>query len=61
MKITSKEVVTRDADVPPATTVSLRTGQALIDVCAEIRGVLTDEEIDVMFARNRSLSRPVDL
>ena len=38
-----------------------RTGQALIDVCAEVRGVLTDDEIDVLFARNRSMSRPVDL
>ena len=38
-----------------------RTGQALIDVFAEIRGLLTDEEIDTMFARNRSPSRTVDL
>jgi hypothetical protein len=38
-----------------------RTGQALIDVCAEVRGLLTDEEIDALFARNRSMSRPVDL
>ena len=36
-----------EAEPPP------RTGQALIDVCAEIRGVLTEEEIDTMFARNR--------
>ena len=35
-----------EAEPPP------RTGQALIDVCAEIRGVLT-EAIDTMFARNR--------
>jgi len=38
-----------------------RTGQALIDVFAEIRGLLTDEEIDTMFARNRYPSRTVDL
>jgi hypothetical protein len=38
-----------------------RTGQSLIDAFAEIRGVLTDEEIDTMFARNRTPSRPVDL
>lgn len=37
------------------------TGQALIDACAEIRGLLTDEEIDTLFARNRLPSRPVDL
>jgi hypothetical protein len=38
-----------------------RTGQALIDVCAEVRGLLTNEEIDIIFARNRSMSRPIDL
>lgn len=38
-----------------------RTGQALIDACAEIRGLLTDEEIDSAFARNRTISRPVEL
>ena len=31
-----------------------RTGQALIDAFAEIRGLLSDEEIDRMFTRNRS-------
>ena len=38
-----------------------RTGQALIDACANVRGLLTDEEIDAMFARNRSMSRSIDL
>jgi hypothetical protein len=38
-----------------------RTGQALIDAFAEIRGLLTDEEIDRMFTRNPSGPRPVDL
>ncbi len=38
-----------------------RTGQALIDVCADVRGLLTNEEIDAMFARNRSISRSIDL
>jgi len=37
------------------------TGQALIDAFAEIRGLLTDEEIDRMFTRSRSTARPVDL
>lgn len=37
------------------------TGQAVIDICAEVRGLLTDEEIDSMFARNRLMSRSVDL
>jgi len=38
-----------------------RTGQALIDAFAEIRGLLTDEEIDRMFTRSPSTARPVDL
>jgi hypothetical protein len=38
-----------------------RTGQALIDAFTEIRGLLTDEEIDRMFSRNPSSARPVDL
>jgi len=38
-----------------------RTGQALIDAFAEIRGLLTDEEIDRMFTRNPSGARQVDL
>jgi hypothetical protein len=37
-----------------------RTGQALIDAFGEIRGLLTDEEIDRMFTRNPSGARPVD-
>lgn len=38
-----------------------RTGQALIDAFAEIRGLLTDEEIDRMIRRSPSTARPVDL
>ena len=56
------EIVAREAQVPVAEAgPQPRTGQALIDVCAEVRGLLTDEEIDTMFARNRSMSRPVEL
>ena len=48
---------------PPATAAPLehRTGQALIDAFADIRGLFTDEEIDRMFSRNQSTARPVDL
>jgi hypothetical protein len=46
-----------DALPEPAATVETpperRTGQALIDAFAEIRGLLTDEEVDRMFSRNR--------
>jgi hypothetical protein len=28
-----------------------RTGQELIDLCAKVRGLLTDEEVDTLFSR----------
>jgi hypothetical protein len=34
------------AEPPP-----LRTGQELIDLCAKVRGLLTDEEVDTLFSR----------
>ena len=37
-----------------------RTGQELIDACAKVRGLLTDEEVDTLFRRTPSYSRPVD-
>lgn len=42
--------------IPPAR----RTGQELIDACAKVRGLLTDEEADTLFRRNPSFARPVD-
>ena len=33
----------------------------LFELFAPVRGLLTDEEIDTLFARNPSPSRPVDL
>jgi hypothetical protein len=46
---------------PEAPTVTEgRTGQALVDACARVRGLLTDEEIDTLFSRNQSFSRPVN-
>ena len=54
-----KEIVVREAHVsherPPR-----RTGQELIDASAKVRGLLTDEEVDTLFSRNPSCSRPVD-
>jgi hypothetical protein len=38
-----------------------RTGQELIDICAKVRGILTDEEADMLFRRNPSPGRAVDL
>ena len=37
-----------------------RTGQALIDASARVRGLFTDEEVDTLFRRNPSPARPVD-
>ncbi len=37
-----------------------RTGRELIDVCAKVRGLFTDEEVDTLFSRKHSFSRPVD-
>lgn len=38
----------------------VRTGQALIDACAKVSGLLTDDEVDTLFSRNPSFARPVD-
>ncbi len=50
------------AHLPPAITPSARAKQAanLVDLLEPIRGLLTDEEIGVMFKRNPSSARPVD-
>jgi hypothetical protein len=32
----------------------------LFELFAPVRGLLTDDEIDTLFGRNRSMSRPVD-
>jgi len=37
-----------------------RTGQELIDACAKLQGLLTDEEVDTLFRRNPSFARPID-
>ena len=36
-----------------------RTGRALIDASAKVRGLLSDEEVDTLFSRTPSLGRPV--
>ena len=48
------------AHVPPEQ-LPRRTGQELIDACAKVRGLLTDDEVDTLFSRNSSFARPVDL
>lgn len=53
------EIVVREAHVASESP-RPRTGQELIDVCAKVRGVLTDEEVDTLFSRTSSFARPVD-
>jgi hypothetical protein len=56
-----QEIVARQAHASLETLHAPRTGQALIDACAKVRGLLTDEEVDTLFSRTPSFSRPVDL
>jgi hypothetical protein len=49
-----------DAVHLPEAPLALRTGQELIDACAKVRGLLTDEEVDTLFRCNPSFARPVD-
>jgi hypothetical protein len=49
-----------DAVHLPAERLPRRTGQELIDACAKVRGLLTNEEVDTLFSRNPSSARPVD-
>jgi hypothetical protein len=44
----------------PATPTYRRTGQDLIDASAKVRGLLTDEEIDALFSRDKSAAHPVN-
>jgi hypothetical protein len=47
--------------IEPPPTAKHQTGQSLIDAFADIRRLLTDEDIDRMFTRDPSTARPVDL
>lgn len=55
-----QEIVVQQARVSPESRHASRTGQALIDACAKVRGLLTDEEVDTLFSRTPSFSRPID-
>ena len=48
------DIVVREAHI--ATGPPQRTGQELIDACAKMRGLLTDEEVDTLFKRSPSFS-----
>jgi hypothetical protein len=53
------EIVVREAHMAPEPP-RQRTGQSLVDVCAKVRGLLTDEEVDTLFSRSPSFTRPVE-
>jgi hypothetical protein len=53
-----QEIVTREVHVSESAPAS--EAKNLFDLFAPVRGLLTDEEVDTLFARNRSFSRPVD-
>ena len=55
-----QEIVVRQAHASPELLHASRTGQALIEACANVRGLLTDEEVDTLFSRAPAFSRPVD-
>lgn len=48
---------------PTSTAASRRAvgRKSLVEVFAPLRGQFTDEEVDALFSRNRSTSRPLDL
>ena len=45
----------------PTSAASRAPAKNLVELSEPIRGLLTDEEIDVIFSRNPSTSRPIDL
>jgi hypothetical protein len=53
-------ILLEDAAHVPPQQLPRRTGQELIDASAEVRGLLTDEEVDTLFSRKASFERPVD-
>lgn len=62
LKIVTREVQTPETISPPSAAKG-RAAQAanLVELFEPVRGLLTDEEIDVVFSRNSSTGRPVDL
>jgi hypothetical protein len=51
----------RTSEAPTAPDAQVSGARNLVELFEPIRGLLTDEEVDAMFGRNPSHSRPVDL
>ncbi len=56
----AQEVLAREAKAAQPHPRPTGTGQDLIDACAKVRGLLTDEEVETLFSRTPSFSRTVD-
>ena len=57
-----KEIVVREAHIPPPFPTSTHAAQAKtpIELFEPVRQLLTEQEVDAIFSRNPSYSRPVD-
>ena len=55
-----RQIVTREAHLSPPVSLA-RQAANLMELCEPVRGLLTDCEIDTVFRRNPSISRPIDL
>jgi hypothetical protein len=55
-----QQIVTREAHRPPTASAS-RPAANLVELSEPVRGLLTDEEVDTLFRRDSSISRPIDL
>jgi hypothetical protein len=56
-----QDLISRESGVATSLSSPPLTGQQFVDAFDPVRGILTDEEIDSMFARNRMPARPVEL
>jgi hypothetical protein len=54
-----EEIITREAHRSPWATA--REAANLIELSEPVRGLLSDEEVDTLFRRSPSSSRPIDL
>jgi hypothetical protein len=55
-----EEIITREAHRPPSAMAG-REAANLIELSEPVRGLLSDEEVDTLFRRSPSSSRPIDL
>ena len=59
-ELIKKALGSLDEQQTPAQDASQGEPKSLFELFAPVRGLLTDDEIDRLFSRNRSTGRPVD-